>query len=455
MLKKTLIIASMIIVIILTYSIQVQGEVLVLDWNKAWQLALEKNETIADARDEVTKANHQIGEAYAGALPTISMSGAFMHYFDIPMNVMTLPSEMNNNQGPLRLKIPSGTENTASLSIDVNQPIYVAGKVGMALEIAKRYERLSELGIKVSKENLHYSLTEIFYSALLADEYLRISQEALDQAERLSKQTRSLFDQGMVSEYDQIRANVAVANLKPRVIEAEAGKNLAYKGLKNLIGIDVDQDIIIKGDLHSSSVDLGDYKSNVEKAMNQRAEFRQLDLQAKLYEGQYRIEKRSWLWPSLFVGFRWETLAQTEDFKINKYQFIDGLSGTIALQIPLFDGWASSHRAEKAKIDLRKVRRQKKTLERGVKVQIYQALTDYRKTGEELRAAEETVKQAEKGSSIAEVRYQEGIGTQLEVLDAQLQLNNSKVNLLQARYNRLIAKAAYNRAIGISVKGNR
>ncbi len=455
MLRKILTITAITIVTLVFFSIQVQAEVLILDWDKAWKLALEKNEAIADARDEVAKADHLIGEAYAGAMPTVSMSGAFMHYFDIPMSIMQLPSEMNSDQGPLRLKIPSGTENTTSFSLEVNQPLYVAGKVGIALEIAKHYQRLSELGIKVSRTDLRYSLTELFYSSLLADEYLKVSQEAMDQAERLNRQTRSLFEQGMISEYDLIRANVAVANLKPQVIQAEIGKNLAYKSLKNLIGIDVDRELILKGELDQSSTTLGEYETGIRRALEDRVEFQQLDLQAKLYEGQYKIEKRSSLWPSVFLGFKWQTLAQADDYKFNKYQFLDGFSGSLALQVPLFDGWASSHRAEKVKIDLRKVHRQKKMFERGVKIQVYQALSDFNKAGEELQAAEETVKQAEKGLSIAELRYKEGVGTQLEALDAQLQLNNSRINLLQAKYNRLISKAAYERAVGMSYNGNR
>lgn len=75
-------------------------------------------------------------------------------------------------------------------------------------------------------------------------------------------------------------------------------------------------------------------------------------------------------------------------------------------------------------------------------------MSDFSKADKELIAAESTLEEAEKGYSIAEVRYTEGVGTQLEVLDAQLQLNNSRVRVLQAKYNRVVAYAAYQRSLG-------
>lgn len=441
-------------IISLISTVQCWSDPLVLDFEKAWKLALEKNESIASANDEVIKAQHQIGEAYAGALPTVNFTGAFQHYFQVPSSIFHLPSEMNQDDGPLRIKTQFGSDNNVSLGLELNQPLWIAGKVGMALEIAKRYEELSELGVTVSREDLRLSLVQAFYAALLTEEYLGVSREAFSQGERLHKQTQALYDQGIVSEYDLIRAKVAVANLKPMVYQAEVGRDLAYKGLKNLIGIDVDLEIILEGDLSREVIPPDDYESAVNLALKDRLEFRQLDLQGELYKGQYRIEKRNVYWPNLLLNLKWESLAQSSNLKLTKYEFLVGWGGTLVLQVPLFDGWASNHRAEKARVNLRGVQRQKTLLERGVKVQVFQALSNYKKAGEDLTAAEENVKQAEKGLGIAEVRYREGVGTQLEVLDAQLQLNNSRVNVLQAQYNQLVARAAYDRAVGMNTTDN-
>ncbi len=425
-----------------------RGEPLTLDWNAVWKLALEKNESIAAAKDAVARAGHLVGEAYAGALPTVNFQGAFQHYFEVPSSILHLPASMSPNNQPMRIKTQFGSENSVLLSLQLNQPLWVAGKIGLALEIAKRYRELSDLGVAVSRAELRLSLTKVFYSTLLAEEYLKVSREALAQAERLRNRTQALFDQGMVSEYDLIRARVAVANLQPQVVQAQSSLNSAYRALKNMIGIDVDREIVLEGSLKGGSEPPSDYRSAVRKALENRRELRQLDLQGELYERQFQIERRSVRLPNLFLGLKWESMAQSEDLDLKKYEFLSGWSGTISVQIPLFDGWASHHRAEKALVDLRSVRRKKTVLQRGIKLQVYQALSDYEKASKELEAAMETLHQAEKGLQIAEVRYDEGVGTQLEVLDAQLQVNRSRVNVLQARFNQLIARAEADRAIG-------
>ena len=141
-------------------------------------------------------------------------------------------------------------------------------------------------------------------------------------------------------------------------------------------------------------------------------------------------------------------MAAAEDYKFGKYEFLDGWSGSLALSIPLFDGFASKNRAEQALINQRAALRQQKNLQDYIKLQVFQALQNYKKAQETLNAARESVGQSEKGLSIAEVRYREGVGTQLEWLDAELQLNGSRVKELQAKYDLLTARAAYDRALG-------
>ncbi len=423
-----------------------------LDWDTAWKLALEHNESLALARDEVAKAKHKVGEAWSSAMPSVEFNGVMNHYFKVPQVIFTIPANtpFNPAPDPIRMKTEFQSPNNVSANVQLTQPLWLAGKIGLGLEAAKTYKQLSETGVRLSRDDLRLNLTRSFYGVILADEAVRVTREALEQAVRHRENVEALYDQGVVSEYDMIRARVAVANFKPRLREAEASRDLAYRALKILIGVDVDRDVEVRGDLDSATeAPPEDYTSASQLALQNRLEFRQLDLQRKLYEIQYKVERRNWLWPNLLAGLRWETLAQSEELDIPRYEFLNGIGGQLILQIPLFDGFASRHRAEQAKINMRSVQRQRVMLERGVKLEIYRALSDWRTSSEDLKAALETQDQARRGMEIAEVRYSEGVGTQLEVLDAQLQLNNANVNVLRAKYNQLMAKAAYDRALGL------
>lgn len=424
------------------------AEPMELSWDRAWQLALENNDQLAGARDEVAKAEHTIGEAYASALPKIQFSGNFQHYFQVPSIIFYLPNFNDPAEPRTRIKTQFASENNASFGVQLNQPLWLAGKVGIALEIAKNYHELSRLAVAVSRSELHLSLTRAFYGAMMADEYVAVSSEAQAQAIRHRDQVKALFDQGMVSEYDLIRAQVAVANVEPQVAAATAARDLAYKTLKNLIGMDVDAPVNLVGELKAAAIPFGGYPEAVATALNSRPELRQVNLQGELYKGQFKIETRSAYWPNLYLGLFYNSQAQADDIEFSKYEFLGGWGGALSVQIPLFDGFASHHRAQKALIELRGIKRRTAELERGIKIQVHQALADYNKASLELKAARESVAQAERGVTIAETRYREGMGTQLEVLDAQLQLNQARTNRLQAEYNLIIARATYDRAVG-------
>lgn len=428
-------------------------EALILDWDKAWELALQKSDAVLSAKDQTLLARHQVSEAYSYAMPTINLNGAFQHYFEVPSSIFNLPNFEDPSAPPIRLKTQMGSDYNVQLGIDFTQPLWLAGKTGIALRIAKKYRQISEMGESVVTQELQVNLTQSFYGALLADEYVQLMQQVHAQTQRHKDQVQALFDQGMVSEYDLIRAKVAVANVKPQVVSAESNRDLAYKSLKNLLGLNVETQILIKGDLDQGGqlrqLVIPSYEHAVSKALEDRLEFQQLKLQSDLYYGQYQVETRSWLWPNFLLNLNYSTQAQATDTKFSKYEFLDGWGGSLVLQIPIFDGFASHFRAQQALVNRRSVQRQEMVLERGVRIQVSQALSDMERTIIELEAAQETLDQSKKGAEIAELRYQEGVGTQLEVLDSQLQYNQSRINFLQAKFNLLVAKASYKRALGL------
>lgn len=425
------------------------GDTITLDWDSAWHLALKQNETLQIARNNETAARQKVREAYSAAMPTVDYSGTFNHYFEIPSTIFTLPSSMSPSGSPLRVKTQFGSENNISMNVQLTQPLWLAGKVGYGLKAAKTYKELSGYQVKVASEDLHVQLMQTYYGAILADRGLAVAQESLNQATDHLNQVQQMHQQGVASDYDLIRAQVAVSNLKPNVSQAEANRDLVYKSLKNMLGMDVDKPIKLVDNLEEAiAPPTLDYEDASAAALHQRVELRQLDLQEQLYEIEYKVNKRNVLWPNLLAGLRFESSAQAQDMKFGKYEFLNGYGGQVILQIPLFDGFSSHWKAQQSKISIRNTKLQRDQLERGIRLQVFEALRTYQRSSEELNAAKESLGQAEKGYSIAESRYQSGVGTQLESLDAQLQLNVSRVNLLQAEYNLLIARANFDRASG-------
>ncbi len=420
-----------------------------IDWQTAWEFVEENNETLETARDEVVRSRAIVGEAWGGALPNVSFNGAFQHYFEVPSTIFHLPSSMSPTGNPLRIKTQMGSENNVSGTLSLTQPLWLAGKVGMGLDAARRVQSMSRMNVQVTREDLRVQLTQAFYGAILADQVVQVTEEALEMAENYRDQVLALYEEGMVSEYDLLRAEVQVAQQRPQILDARSARDYAYRGLKALMGFDVDTEIELNGSLELSVETLESYENAVDVALDRRIEFRMLDTQRELYNIQRRVETRNWLWPNFLLNVQWETIAQAEDLDLPKYEFLDGWGAALVLQIPLFDGFASRHRAEQAMVDMRNVTRQRVQLERGVHLQVFEARRYFEQAREELEAALESRRQSERGHNIAQLRYEEGVGTQLEVLDAQLQMNVSRLQVLTAKYDQVVAKAQFDRAMGI------
>jgi outer membrane protein TolC len=116
----------------------VTSDTLRLDFDTAWKMALEHNESLQIARNNERKAQQQVKGAYSAAMPTVDLNGTFNHYFQIPSTIFYLPGAMNPPTFErLRVKTQFGSENNVTANVQLTQPLWLAGKVGLVLTLQK------------------------------------------------------------------------------------------------------------------------------------------------------------------------------------------------------------------------------------------------------------------------------------------------------------------------------
>ncbi|MFQ5631715.1 MAG: TolC family protein, partial [bacterium] len=153
--------------------------------------------------------------------------------------------------------------------------------------------------------------------------------------------------------------------------------------------------------------------------------------------------------PTLSLSGNYQFLGQSDDFAFSAVERNTSFSATLDLQFNLFDGFATSARIQQAKAELSRIRHQKDELEQAIKIDIRQAVLRMTESQERIRSQLRSVHQAKKAYQIAEVRYNQGIGTQLELFDTRLALNNIKTNYLRAVFDYMIALTSWQKAVGI------
>ncbi len=418
-----------------------------LDWDDAWQLALEQNRVLLRSREEVMKARQKVREAYSAAMPSISATGLYTRNIELPVFYMGI-TDSTGRVSTMAIQI--GLDNSYRGILELQQPIYVAGKIGLALRVAKSYLQLSKAIDRQTLQDLRLGLAQSYFGTLLAGELTRVQNQALEQARKHRDRTKLLFEQGTVSEYDKIRAEVGAANWEPIVLEAENGFRQALLQLQLLLGLSPEDSLELAGTFEANRAPPEPLGEAVERALTQRSELEAVTHQRMIQRRLLAIERRSLYWPSLYgsASVTWQTEAA--DWKFDNYEWTRSTAAGLILSIPLFNGFATPARIEQVQSDLRTLDYQESDLRQTIRNEVEGAHDEVNRALKALEVQEKNLAQAEKGYEIAQVRYESGLSTQLELLDAELQVNMARVNRLRALYDLTIARFSLARAVGDS-----
>ena len=154
--------------------------------------------------------------------------------------------------------------------------------------------------------------------------------------------------------------------------------------------------------------------------------------------------------PSISLNANYLLQGQSNDFQFDSNERNASLATTLNVKFNLFDGFETAAKIQKAQAELDQVRDQREQLSSAIGIEILQARQRMKEALERIEAQQKSVQQAEKAHAIAEVRYQQGVGTQLELFDARLALNRIKTAYLRAIYDYNIAVFAWQKAVGIT-----
>jgi len=435
------------IIVLLIFNVFIFGNVfakseekLVLTLETALKIAKDKNKDMLIAEEEIRKAGGQVREAWSGALPQITMNSVYNRNILKPAFFLTIEDETQ--------KIEIGQANSYQNIINFNQPVWLGGKVGTALKIAKAYDSSTEYGFDNSWDNVKTEVKKTFYAILLTKEAKRVAEMTLKHAEAHYENVKKLYKEGQTSEFDLLRAEVNAVNFKPPVIQADNNLQLSYASLKNLLSIDIDQEIDVEGTYEYEPLDEMFVTENNKLAIQRRPDLKQLEFLTEMQKLNVKIERADF-YPNVYLTGAYQFQGQSNVFLPKKNQRANSVSAGFSVQFNLFDGLRTYARVMQAEADYQKMEYQKMKLIDGISLGIKQAVLKMKEARQLVDTQAKNVVQAEKALKIADVRYSNGIGTQLELFDAQIALETAHMGYIQGIYNYNIAKFDWEKAVGM------
>lgn len=314
---------------------------------------------------------------------------------------------------------------------------------------------MSKIGANITKSQLKATeqkvlgeVTDAYYGVLFASSASEVVEEGLHSAEQNLAQVQKFFDVGKASRFDVLRAEVQVANFKPMVVSANNAVRLAESGLRMILGMGDDTDINYIEKLQYAESDL--IKMSLDEligiSMQDRPEMAMLKGQMNLAKKEVSLSKAKYL-PSLIVGTSYQYQGLRDDFKFANDDFHKSFNSSVSLSVPIFSGFGTSAKVQQAKIAVKETGYQAESAINGIKLEVKSAFFIAKEADENVITQAKTISLAEEALRLAELMYSEGSSTQLDVLNANVALNQAKMNYQESLYKYNVALANLKKAI--------
>jgi len=427
-----------------TAQFSLSQEKLVLTLEESIRLALSQNPYHLATEERVEAAKSKLREAASNFLPSLNAQG--LHTLDEKVFELEFPSPIPG-EPPQKVSIDFTRDYQFSLSLTL--PLFTSGRLTSGFKQAKYNLMSTEELVRQSRHITVFNTKKAFHGYLLAKNFVKVAEEAVQVAEKHFKNVKSLYEVGMASKFDLLRSEVQLANLKPQMIRARNNLKIGELSLKTLLGLDLSQPVEFKGELTYEPFE-PDLEECLTTALLNRPEISQLRYHKKMAGEALKLARASYL-PTIAVSGTYNFWADQLNFREDTWQSYYAVN--LVFTIPLFNGFAGSARVAQSKAMIRELELTKRGLEDIVKFEVRQSILKLKEARESLLSQEKNVEQAQESLRIAELNFAEGMATTLDVSSSQAALTQAKTYYSQALYDYVVSLAELDKAMGVGWNG--
>ena len=403
--------------------------------NDAVKTALKNNATVVTAEETRRIYKERVREYWGTVYPQLSASGQYTRNIESPSFFI----------GGTKIKI--GLNNTYTGSLDLNQVVWAGGKVYTGIRMANMYAADSDEQLKTAQNSISKAVKQIYYAVLLSSSIASIQRESLNLASQHLSTIEAQYKQGLASDLTVLRQKVEVSNTEPPLTQA---LNLYEEGLielKNLIGLDPETDINLTDGLTCAKKGLGEITELYKAALLSRPEYRDAKLQRDLYLEMIKIERAGhYPYVSAFASKQFQGQADSGFPGATGRSW--GMTAGLKISLPLFSGGATTSKVRQARLQANIADTNLRELERRIKIEVKKAWLSLKEASMRLESQTTSVETARKALAATEVRFRNGLASQLELNDTSLALNRSQTFYIQALHDTCSADAELKWTLG-------
>lgn len=419
-----------------------------LTLNEALALAKEGNKTLQIQALEEIHSQEVTQEAKNGFLPGISANGVYSYYFD--RQVIFLPGSFAGTTNPVQ-DITVGGRNVLNAYVSLYQPIIANSKV-QQIKMAKINEKIENGKSEDMRSRVALQVSTHYLDMLMMNRQLELLEESLVRNEKVLKDSKSLYEQGRGLKSDTLRSSIAVGNLKSSVSYLKNTIDVSSMELKRLIGLETVEKIkwIDELELIAAGPEKEEYKLDeaLVLAVKNRKDIHVQKLTIHLEQQKMKRFQAEQL-PQLSLIGQYQVQAQADNLDIGEYAYPRTSFVGLQFTVPIFSGNRIKSQISQARIKSEQEEVRLTDLNNQVRTELATLLSKKEEGLLQLEIQKNTRLLAEMNLQMVEDRYKNGLGSRLELTDAELALTQAKISYFNAIYNLRINQVELHYTLGL------
>jgi len=404
-------------------------------------IALKQSPVILKKQAELRAAEGGAGQITAQYLPNLSLSGSLGKYYAEPQAVQIAIGGISQNYS---FGIDEIAE-TNSYSAKLSQVVFDGGAMFASFGMAGKGLNAARQELKKTTDQLVFDVTNAYHNVLAAQKMVELSEEAGQMADNLSAQANSLKRLGMGTSADVMRADLQLAKAQLNLAKARQKFELAKNNFNSVLGNSLEAEIELAEELAEfDELAVYRYEDLLKRAYESQPAWRQFIL-AKGAAGDEAVIARGALLPRVSLVGNYEVGST----KYSSYQSdVKNWTAVAVANWNIFDGTATFNRLKEAEAKAKAKEQEEREVKQAVALQVKNANFQLVSALENLAASKIALELARENNKISEKRYGAGLASNLELIDAQVNLTQGEIEHLLARHELAIAKARVNQVVG-------
>ncbi len=416
---------------------------------QAIDYALKNSPNHLNAELDLKNSIYKRNEITGMGLPQVSGSIDIKNYIEIPTSL--IPGEFFGGPSGSFIPVRFGTKYNSTAGINASQLIFSSDYI-IGLSAAKQFINLSKINVNRSKTELAAQVSKAYYNVIINKERMELLDANVVRLKKIFDDTKALNEQGFVEKIDVERIEVQYNNLVTEHDKVEKLISLSENFLKFQMGYKIAEPISLTDSLNVAEPDpniLNQTKIDV----TNRPDYQLLQSQQKL--NQLDVKRLKWGYlPTLVAYGAYQYNAQRQEFDFfdsEQKWFKIALIGA-TLNINIFDGLQRHYKIQQAKISFDKTANNLKMVEIAADLEASSASISYSNAYSTMLLQKKNRELANHVYEVAQKKYEQGVGSNIELLNAETSLKEAEINYFNAAYDMLISKIDYQKATGTLIK---